>query len=171
MPSTAPSVSLILLIMLTITPAFMVVTSRNIVHAAVYLGLTFVGVAGLYFLLNAPFLGAAQVLIYVGAITVLIMFALMMTAQRLIREPRNALPNRVLAAVTALVLFGILGVWVPSQPVMAAGEAAPVGPNEYLDKLAEALLGKYLLPFEIASVLLLAALVGAIVLAKEEKAS
>jgi len=169
MPSSAPSVPLILLIILTITPAFMVVTTRNIVHAAAYLGLTFVGVAGLYFLLNAPFLGAAQVLIYVGAITVLIMFALMMTAQRLIREPRNALWTRFLAGVLALVLFYYLGVWVPSQPAMAAGEARPIEANTYLDLLAEALLGKYLLPFEIASVLLLAALVGAIVLAKEER--
>ena len=156
-----------LLVLVTITAAVVVVTHRNIVHAAIFLGLCFLGVAGMYLLLGAPFLAGAQVLIYVGAITVLILFALMMTSQRLMREPRNALPSRVLAASVSLVLFGILtavathGSWF--QPVERAD------PRAFLVHLAIGLLGTFLLPFEIASVLLLAALVGAIVLAKEER--
>ena len=166
MPPINPA--LVILVLVTITAAMMVVTHRNIVHATVYLGLTFVGVAGLYFLLNSPFLAAAQVLIYVGAVTVLILFALMLTGQRIMREPRNAVPYRVVSAVISLVLFAIL-VWVARSPVWAKPEP-PVEPrNANLDQLATALLGTYLLPFEIASVLLLVALVGAIVLAKEER--
>ncbi|MBM3457012.1 MAG: NADH-quinone oxidoreductase subunit J [Armatimonadetes bacterium] len=157
------------LVVLTIMPAFMVVTARNIVHAAVYLGASFVGVAGLYLLLSAPFLAAAQVLIYVGAITVLILFAIMLTAQRLMREPRHALPARILSGVLSFGLFVLL-VWTAQRgPWKQVPEDQRTPSGEYLNQLSGSLLGTYLLPFEIASVLLLAALVGAIILAKEER--
>jgi NADH:ubiquinone oxidoreductase subunit 6 (subunit J) len=159
----------LVLVPLTIIPAVMVVLHRNVIHAAVYLGLSFFGVAGLYLALNAPFLAGAQVLIYVGAITVLILFALMMTAQRIMREPRDGVWYRVFAGVLSLVLFLVLGMYVARQPVWATHEAPPAVDAGYLDTLAQSLLGVYLLPFEIASVLLLVALVGAIVLAKEER--
>ena len=162
------NVPFVILVLVTITAAVQVVTHRNIVHATLYLGLTFVGVAGMYFLLNSPFLAAAQVLIYVGAVTVLILFALMLTGQRIMREPRNALPYRVVSAVVALVLFAMLA-WVARSPVWARPEPQAEASNVNLDQLATALLGTYLLPFEIASVLLLVALIGAIVLAKEER--
>jgi NADH:ubiquinone oxidoreductase subunit 6 (subunit J) len=156
------------LVFMTVLSAFMVVTERNIVHAAVYLGLSFIGVAGIYFLLNTPFLAAAQILIYVGAITVLILFALMMTQQRIMREPRNPGPGRILAGVVSLAQFAAL-VWCawqgPWYPETVSGSQGA----DSLDLLAGALLGPYLLPFEVASVLLLGALVGAIVLAKEER--
>lgn len=170
-----------ILVLVTIVAAFMVVTHRNIVHAAIYLGLCFFGMAGFYLLLDAPFVAGAQVLIYVGAITVLILFAVMMTAQRIMREPRNAAWYRLFAGSVSLVLFAVL-VWVASRNVWAQDDAllrqaaepaarAAYGGTGYLDQLAQSLLGAYLLPFEVASVLLLAALVGAIVLAKEERES
>jgi len=160
----------VMLVFVTITSAVMVVSHRNIIHAAVFLGLSFVGVAGMYLLLNAPFLAGAQVLIYVGAITVLILFSLMLTSQRIMREPRNALAYRLLSGAVAGVLFLML-VWTAWQPVWAVKpEVALETQNQvYLSQLADGLLGAYLLPFEIASVLLLVALVGAIVLAKEER--
>jgi NADH:ubiquinone oxidoreductase subunit 6 (subunit J) len=164
-----------ILVFITIIAAVMVVAHRNIVHAAVYLGLTFLGVAGMYLLLNAPFLAGAQVLIYVGAITVLILFALMMTSQRIMREPRNARPYRFVSMAVSTALFLVL-VWVARQNVWAIDPAAIEQAQSreyvqtgYLDQLAQSLFGTYLLPFEVASVLLLGALVGAIVLAKEER--
>jgi NADH:ubiquinone oxidoreductase subunit 6 (subunit J) len=165
--SVLSNLPFIILVVVTVTAAVMVVTHRNVVHAAVLLGLSFIGVAGMYLLLDAPFMAGAQVLIYVGAITVLILFALMMTAQRTMREPRNAVPYRLVSGTVSLVLFAML-VWVARQPVWAVEEPAQPA-TEYLDQLSHSLFGTYLLPFEMASVLLLVALVGAIVLAKEER--
>jgi NADH-quinone oxidoreductase subunit J len=158
-----------MLVFLTITSAVVAVTNRNVVHAALGLGFAMAGVAGFYVLLNAPFLAAAQVLVYAGAVTVLILFAVMLTAPQRIGSPRNAAWNHLVAFTAAVVLFGIL--WLCFQrpvwhsPMQLAGQS----PDRYLDDLARALLGIYLLPFELAAVLLLAALVGAVVLAKEER--
>lgn len=161
-------IGFMLLVLITVTAAMVVVTTRNIVHAAVLLGASFTGVAGIYLLLDAPFIAGAQVLIYVGAITVLILFALMMTAQTVMRESRADRPWRLLAGVLSLVLFaGVL------FPTIRAAEWAPGGDTAGRDTLAylgSGLLGTYLVAFEVASVLLLVALVGAIVLAKEERA-
>jgi NADH:ubiquinone oxidoreductase subunit 6 (subunit J) len=158
--------SFAVLVLFTITAAFVAVTTRNIVHAALALGFCFFGVAGFYLLLEAPFIAAAQVLIYVGAITVLILFAIMLTARTLVREPRGSLEWKMIAAAVALVLFG--GVLVPTlRLVRWPISAEPM--QDSLTYLSHGLLQTYLLPFEVASVLLLAALVGAIVLAKEER--
>jgi NADH-quinone oxidoreductase subunit J len=112
----------------------------------------------------------------VGAITVLILFALMLTAQRLMREPKNAIWWRVISFVACFALCAVLVVgvaWWPGWPEdPAAVSPTPMAEYQksgYLNQLAHGLLGTYLLPFEIASVLLLVALVGAIVLAKEER--
>lgn len=165
LPFSALSAPFVILLFVTVTAATQVVTHRNIVHAAVYLGLTFLGVAGIYLLLNAPFLAGAQVLIYVGAITVLILFALMMTQQRLLRVSRSATAYNTMCLVVTGTLFAIL--WFVCTRTPWPVQEGPQA--DYLDQLAQSLLGVYLLPFEIASVLLLVALVGAIVLAKEER--
>jgi NADH:ubiquinone oxidoreductase subunit 6 (subunit J) len=161
------SIGFVALVLVTITAAVVVVTTRNIIHAAVFLGGAFTGVAGLYLLLDAPFIAAAQVLIYVGAITVLILFALMMTAQTTLRESATDRPWKLAGGAVALIFFG--AVLFPSIRGAVWASAAP-GPRDTLKWLANGLLGTYLVPFEVASVLLLVALVGAIVLAKEERA-
>ena len=120
----------ILLVLITITTAVVVVTTRKIIHAAVFLGGSFVGVAGIYLLLDAPFIAGAQVLIYVGAITVLILFALMMTAQTVMRETRAERPWKLLAGVVALALFaGVL------MPVIRQAQWH-AGPEAHADTLA-----------------------------------
>jgi NADH-quinone oxidoreductase subunit J len=167
------SLSFALLVLITVTAAMVVVTTRHIIHAAVFLGASLTGVAGLYLLLDAPFIAGAQILIYVGAITVLILFALMMTAQTVMRETRADRPWKLLAGVVAMVLFA--AVLLPSirQAEWAAPSDEGVGAGVAHDTLAalgSGLLGTYLVAFEVASVLLLVALVGAIVLAKEERA-
>src|ERR1051326_5165390 len=144
------SVGFNLLVLMTITAAVVVVTARNIVHAAIFLGGSFVGVAGIYLLLDAPFIAGAQVLIYVGAITVLILFALMMTAQTVMRESRADQPWRILAGVVSLVLFA--GVLFPT--IRSAEWAAGTGETgDTLAALGSGLLGTYLVAFEVASVL------------------
>lgn len=162
------SLSFAVMVIFTVASGFVVVTTRNIIHAALALAFCLSGVAGFYLLLDAPFIAVAQVLIYVGAITVLILFAIMLTAQTVMREPRGAVGWKLVAGAVALVLFG--GVLLPtltatSWPI----SSQPV--SDSLTYLSHGLLQTYLYPFEIASVLLLAALVGAIVLAKEERGS
>ncbi|MBI3911883.1 MAG: NADH-quinone oxidoreductase subunit J [Armatimonadetes bacterium] len=160
----------IILLLLTIISAVVVVAERNIVRAAVSLGLSFLGVAGLYLLLHAPFLAGAQVLIYVGAITILILFAIMMTAQRLMRPPRRALETWILSGAVATALFGTLAYVIINTRWHEVDRAAQARPDvDYVPVLADSLLQTYLFPFEVASVLLLVALVGAIILAKEER--
>jgi NADH:ubiquinone oxidoreductase subunit 6 (subunit J) len=158
----------VVLLFVTIISAVVVVTTRNIVHAAIFLAFSFVGVAGIYLLLDAPFIAGAQVLIYVGAITVLILFAIMLTAQTVMREPRRTLETKLVAGVVSVVLFAAILAPNLIRAGWAVQPAAP-GPYDTLRLLSQGLLGTYLFPFEVASVLLLAALVGAIVLAKEER--
>jgi NADH-quinone oxidoreductase subunit J len=176
----------VVLLFVTIISAVVVVTTRNIVHAAVFLAFSFIGVAGIYLLLDAPFIAGAQVLIYVGAITVLILFAIMLTAQTVMREPRRTLETKLVAGVVSVVLFAavlapnlVRAEWAvhPGEPTGGRSAAsrppgrlpAAPGPYDSLRLLSQGLLGTYLFPFEVASVLLLVALVGAIVLAKEER--
>jgi len=166
------SFSFALLVIVTVASAFVVVSTRNIVHAALALGFCFFGVAGFYLLLDAPFIAAAQVLIYVGSITVLILFAIMLTAQTTGpreaggREPRGSAQWKLLSGAVVLALFA--AVLLPTLRVASWPlSAEPV--RDALTYLTRGLLQTYLYPFEVASVLLLAALVGAIVLAKEER--
>lgn len=150
--------------------AVLVVTVRNIFHAALALVLCFAGIAGIYVLLQAEFLAVAQVLIYIGAITVLILFAVMLTrhitGQRLqVLTAQWPLSLAGAGALFALLLFivhkGMAGVWKVPAPLPA--------PLDSTTNVGMALVQQYVLPFEVASVILLAALVGAVVLAKDEK--
>ncbi len=149
----------------TLLAALMVVTVRNIVHAALSLALSFVGVAGIYVLLRAEFLAAAQVLIYLGAITVLILFGIMLTRHLTGQRPPALASHWPAAVVAAAALLAVLlhaavrGVW----PIAAT---APV---DSTTAVGLALVTNYVLPFELVSVILLAALVGAVVLAKDER--
>jgi NADH-quinone oxidoreductase subunit J len=155
-----------LLVLFTVSAGFVVVTSRNIVHAALALGFCLFGIAGFYLLLEAPFIAGVQVLIYVGAITVLILFAIMLTAQSMVHEPRGSMERKLVAGAVALVFFAAVLVPTLGQARWPVS-AEPV--RDSLEYLTRGLLQTYLFPFEVASVLLLAALIGAIVLAKEER--
>jgi NADH-quinone oxidoreductase subunit J len=152
--------------------AVLAVTARNIIHAALWLIASFFAVGALYFLMEAEFLGVAQVLVYVGAISILILFAIMLT-----RDTTNAEDHRMdrrwwTALVAAAALFGLLLAptvltteWAtvpPPQPGQPAGIATA-------REIGTAFMREYLLPFEVASILLLVALVGAIVIAFEER--
>jgi NADH-quinone oxidoreductase subunit J len=147
----------------TVGAALMVVAVRNLIHAVVFLILSFLGVAGLFVTLSADFVAVAQVLIYAGAIPVLILFAIMLTprAGRDNAETFFQLPGLVLAATMASTIMAVA--LVTDWEVATRGGFA-----ETASAIGEALLSTYVLPFEIASVLLLAAMVGAIVLVRAE---
>jgi NADH-quinone oxidoreductase subunit J len=152
-----------MLAILTIGAALMVVTVRNLIHAVVFLILSFLGIAGLYVTLSADFVAVTQVLIYAGAVSVLILFAIMLTPQagRDNAETLLQLPGLVLAAVLAFTISGV--VLTTDWDI-----SSRAGFEETAQAIGEALLSTYVLPFEIASVLLLVAMVGAIVLIKED---
>jgi NADH-quinone oxidoreductase subunit J len=160
------TVVFIILSLVTLGAALAVVTSKNLFHSALFLILSFVGVASLYVLLEAPFLAAVQVLVYVGAIAILVVFAIMLT-RRLMAEDlvqRNA--QWGWSALGAVLLFVALGVilFQVNWPVVEAAV-----PKETISALGQDLMGRYLVPFEVASVLLLVALVGSIIIARERE--
>jgi NADH-quinone oxidoreductase subunit J len=147
--------------------ALAVVLLKNIVHSALYLVLTFVGVAGLYILLNAEFLAAVQLLVYTGAIAVLIVFAIMLTRRGDIRASNLFNVNCLAAAVVSLALFVVITLATGRMAWTANPGQAPAG---NVATFADAFLGRFAIPFEIAAVLLLVAMVGAILLARGGKA-
>ena len=154
----------IVLGVLTLACALVVTVSRNLFHSAVFLAFTFIGVAGLYLLLEAEFLAGIQILVYVGAIVTLIVFAIMVS--RDLMNPKARTVNRQwgAAAVVAALIFVALVVAVLQVPW---GPAAISTQTNLTAALGTAMVGDYLLPFEVISVVLLAALVGSIILARE----
>jgi len=152
---------------LTLLAGLAVVALKNIFHSALALVVTFIGVAGIYFMLQAAFLAVVQVLIYVGAITVLIIFAIMLTRRLMDQHLVQFTGKWWIAAPLALALFGLVGfVSYSTTWLLRPKEALPADP---VAALGTELMTTYLLPFEIASVLLLVALVGAIVVAWPKK--
>lgn len=141
----------------------MIVVVRNLLHAVLFLILSFVGMAGLFITLSADFVAVVQVLIYAGAIAVLMIFAVMLT-------PRSARDNAGnILQLPALVLSGLLVAGVTFVVIETDWREAGRGSFETTaTAIGEALLSPFVLPFEIASVLLVAAMIGAIVLVREE---
>ena len=151
---------------ITLGAALIVVTRRNVFHAALFMILSFFGVAGLYVLLEAPFLAGAQLFIYIGGISILIIFAIMLTRDMM--DPNTVGRNSqwIAAAVVTVALCAVL-VWT----VMSYNWTATSGavPEDTITRLGKALVDQegLALPFEVASVLLLVALIGAVTIARE----
>jgi NAD(P)H-quinone oxidoreductase subunit 6 len=143
-----------------------VVLLSNIVYSAFLLGGVFLAVAGLYLLLNASFVAAAQVLVYVGAVNVLILFAIMLVNKKEDLAPiPGLLVRRLLSGGVCVGLFALLTRVVVTTPWVKG--PMPIG-EEATVRIGEHLFTDYLLPFELASVLLLMAMIGAIVLARRD---
>jgi NADH-quinone oxidoreductase subunit J len=149
----------------TVWAAADVVLGKNIVRAAVALIFTFCGMAALYVLLDAEFLAAVQVLIYVGGITILLLFAIMLTSRISSATARVINDQVILSAIAAAgLLVGLIYAAVRGIPALSGPPRLP----ETAPFLGRALLTTYALPFEVVSILLLAGMVGAIVLARKE---
>lgn len=155
--------------LLTIGSALAVVTFRNIVHAAFALMVTLFGVAGLYVFLQADFLAATQVIVYVGGILVLILFGVMMTSGRLEMRIHIERGQLLLGAGISIALLMLLLTVIANMPVWKnlTDDGTPNEPTtELIGKMI--LQEKFLLPFEVVSVLLLVALIGAALISRKE---
>ena len=163
---------------LIVGTAVLVVTVRNVIHAALWLIASFFGIAALYMLLEAEFIAVVQVLVYVGAISILILFAIMLTRQVTGEGVRQLTERWWLGLGVAAILFAAVIVptvvnhkWnLPPLPVSAEGTPPPpeilAGPAD----LGRGFVFDYMLQFQVAGVLLTVALIGAIVIAFEERA-
>jgi NAD(P)H-quinone oxidoreductase subunit 6 len=157
----------LILAILVIGAALGVVLLSNIVYSAFLLGGVFLSISGIYILLNADFVAAAQILIYVGAVNVLILFAIMLVNKR---EDFSQLPGRWLRNLsTAVVCVGIFAL-LSTMVLITPWEINLTGPfvEDTLVALGKHFFSDFLLPFELASVLLLMAMVGAIILARRD---
>lgn len=161
-------VSLIVLSLMMLGSALGVVLFANIVYSAFLLGGVFISISGLYILLNADFVAAAQILIYVGAVNVLILFAIMLVNKR---EDFSNVPRRWIrnasTAVVCIGLFGLLGTMILITPWSIDATSPAVIENTTVE-IGKHFFSDFLLPFELASVLLLMAMIGAIVIARRD---
>ena len=165
MAFTGEVITFYILAGLVLISGLLVVTLRNLFHCVLLLALSLTGIAVLFLLLNSEFLAAVQVLIYVGAITVLILFAVMLT-HRISDRSIQQTNRQYLLSILIMVLLGTIlsyslwkTVWEVKPPLLSE--------NGILN-LGKLLLTTYLLPFEVVSILLLSALIGAITLARKE---
>jgi NADH:ubiquinone oxidoreductase subunit 6 (subunit J) len=162
MEDTAVIVAFYVLAIITLGSALMVATVRDLVHAVLFLVLSFVGVAGLYITLSADFVAVVQILIYVGAISVLMLFAILLT-------PRSGRDNSSVPFAAPLgVLAGLIGAVIIFVGLKTDWAKTPGG-NTFettAGQIGEALLDPYVIPFEVASVLLVVAMLGAILLVR-----
>ncbi len=165
MGATALDISSVLFYLLAIGvvgAGLAVVTLRNIIHSAVAMMVCFGSLAGMYALLGAPIVAAAQVLIYLGAISVLILFAIMLTQAGDANLPAPFHRQLPIAVVVALAVTGLVGWAVVQTDWQMAAEVTGAA----VEAIATAVFTTYALPFEIISLLLLVAIIGAIFLAR-----
>ena len=142
-----------------------VVTMKNIVHAALALVVVLAGVAAQYVLLQAEFLGIVQVLIYIGAVIVLFLFGIMLTRAPMRKTGEFDNDQRILAGLVSLLIFGVLAYLLSDQ---FSGDHLRLGQPTQTSAIADSIFRTYVVGFEVVSMLLLAALVGAIVLARRD---
>lgn len=151
---------------LAIMFAVMVVLSKNPVHSVLYLVLTFFTIAGHYVLLNAQFLAAVHIIVYAGAIMVLFLFVIMLLNLNKETEPHKSVWLKTSATVASGLLLVVLVGSLRGAETIAPTNTfnANIG---LIEKLGKTLFGEFLLPFEVASILLLVAMVGAVMLGKK----
>lgn len=150
--------------------AIRVVTVKNVVHAAMYLVVVLAGVAAQYILLASEFIAATQVLVYVGAIVVLVLFGVMLTRAKLGQDANLTNDYWYVGAITGVMVFGVMAYalldYYGDEPLDQANASTQLVGNT--EQVSDAIFSQYVVPFEVISVLLLAALVGAIVLARKD---
>ncbi|GAA4759617.1 MULTISPECIES: NADH-quinone oxidoreductase subunit J [Flavobacterium] len=154
---------------ITIATAFLTIISKNPIHSAIYLVICFFTVAGHYLLFNAQFLALVHIIVYSGAIMVLFLFTIMLMNLNQEDEPHKKLATKLAAAVSfGLVCFVLLAVFIKAMPII--DNYKQTGQDfQSIKVLGRVLLNEYMVPFEFASVLLLVAMIGAVLLSKKEK--
>lgn len=176
MNPTFEQIAFIVISLITLVTAYVVVTNRNLFHAALAMMASFFGVAAIYVMLDAGFLAAAQLLVYIGAISILVMFAIMMT-RRLMTATESSFNSQwgmgiFTAGIAFVLLVAVIGNFWPLQPDAEQPLASGTVVADSVLQGTTAALGRafvsvdaFVIPFELASVLLLGALVGSILLA------
>lgn len=161
----------IILALLTLAGAIAAITMRNLVHCALSLTIAFAGLAALYLQLDAQFVGFAQILVYIGAVAILIVFGILLT--RGTEPPQQSIlsPSWLGGLAVAVVVFAVLALAVLRSPVVGVSGSLPAGAQVSVRQLGDLLMTKYLLPLEVLGLLLTAALIGAVLIALHEKES
>jgi NADH-quinone oxidoreductase subunit J len=151
---------------LAVLSALMVVFEKNPIHSVLYLVITFFSIAGHYILLNAQFLAAVHIIVYAGAIMVLFLFVIMLLNLNKETEPHKKLYLKIAAIVASgILLITLIGALKGAEMLSPATANANLGLVENLGKV---LFTQFLLPFELASILFLSAMVGAVMLGKKK---
>jgi NADH-quinone oxidoreductase subunit J len=156
-----------ILSVLTIVGAAAALTLRNLVHCVLALMLAFLGLAGLYLQLDAQFLGFAQILVYVGAVAILIVFAILLTRGAASPSEPIVSPSWATSGVVSVVVFGVLAWTIRSS--VATQHSIPLQPEVTVKEIGNALMSRFALPLEVVGLLLTAALVGAVTIAMQDK--
>lgn len=152
----------------TVASAAVVVFSRSIIHSAFSLLFTFFGVAGLYVLLNADFLAVTQLLVYVGGILVLLLFGVMLTSNVVSVEIKSGTLHILPATILIALLAGLLTAMFWTSDWFVSKRASDIATQTTSKEIGSALITTHVLPFEIASIVLLVAIVGAAMMARRE---
>ena len=153
---------------LTVAGALAAVLLKNLVHCALALTVAFAGLALLFLELDAQFAGFAQILVYIGAVAILVVFAILLTRGSETPPDGGVYSHTWLVGLTvAAAVFAVLG-WAILQTAPLLPKASPA-PVVTVDEIGKALMGRYVLPLEIVAVLLTAALIGAVIVAMHEK--
>ncbi len=168
---TADKLIFLIVGVVTLVAAFSVVSSRNLIHSALWLILALFGVAVFYVLLDAGFFAVIQVVIYIGAIAILFIFAAMLTRRVMQDSGTQTNSNWWLGVLIAVLLLGCLTLLLINSPGFTTTEPVLANSGSQVSQLGLALVSpdQYLLPFELASILLVAAMIGAIYVAGEKK--
>jgi len=154
-----------ILSLVMVVAAFRLVTTKNVVRAALFLAIVLAGAAGQFLLLAAEFVAVVQVLVYIGAIVVLLLFGVMLTRAPIGAEGTLDNDQRWLAALVALFLLGALGAVLSDA---FGTQEITFGQVPRTADISDSIFGPYIIPFEVASILLLAALVGAVAIARRD---
>lgn len=154
---------------ITLGTAFLTILSRNPIHSAIYLVLCFFSIAGHYLMFNAQFLAIVHIIVYSGAIMILMLFTIMLMNLNKEDEQHKSIMTRIAAAVSfCLVAFVLLAAFVKAQSHQALSYKTDGGDFQSIKVLGQVLLNEYMVPFEFASVLLLVSMIGAVLLSKKE---
>ena len=163
------TISFVIIAIITIASAIAAMTLRNLVHCALALVGAFAGLAALYLQLDAEFVGFAQILVYVGAVAILIVFAILLTGGSVSPKQPIFSASWCVGAGVALAVFGVLAWTIRSSRSITHGLPAVTQPS--VRQIGDQLMTKYILPLQVVGLLLTAALIGAVIIAmKEEKA-
>jgi len=142
-------------------------TFRHLVHCALAMAVSFLGLAAIYLQLNAQFVGFAQVLVYVGAVAILIVFAILLTRSGEVTNVSIVAPGWITGVVIAMGIFAMLAWAVLRSPALPA--EVTEAPNVTVQQVGDALMTDYVMPLEVIGLLLTAAMIGAVVIAMRDR--